>query len=138
MNRAMILDLLDKHRDEFLKRFGARHLALFGSAARDELRNDSVLVYVNGEARISVDPALMQRFAMQGQLPKCVLVLSVHKVFFQCARALARSRLWEARPADEPRTAPTAGEMLAAVTQGGFDGASYDRELPARQASTLY
>lgn len=93
---------------------------------------------VNGQARISVDPTLLQRFAMQGQLPKCVLVLNVHTVFFQCARALARSRLWQARPANEPRTAPTAGEMLAAVTQGGFDGASYDRELPARQASTLY
>jgi hypothetical protein len=37
----MILDLLNKHRDEFMRRFGARYLALFGSAARDELREDS-------------------------------------------------------------------------------------------------
>ena len=43
MNRAMILDLLNQHRDEFLKRFGARHLALFGSAARDELRANGVI-----------------------------------------------------------------------------------------------
>jgi uncharacterized protein len=53
MNRAMILDLLNQHRDEFLKRFGARHLALFGSAARDELRVDSdidVLVEFDGPA----------------------------------------------------------------------------------------
>ena len=51
MNRAMILDLLNQHRDEFLKRFGARHLALFGSAARDDLRVDSdidVLVEFDG------------------------------------------------------------------------------------------
>ena len=34
MNRAVILDLLNQHRDEFLQRFGAKHLALFGSAAR--------------------------------------------------------------------------------------------------------
>ena len=53
MNRAMILDLLNQHRDELLKRFGARHLALFGSAARDELRVDSdidVLVEFDGPA----------------------------------------------------------------------------------------
>ena len=53
MNRAMILDLLNQHSDEFLKRFGARHLALFGSAARDELRDDSdidVLVEFDGPA----------------------------------------------------------------------------------------
>lgn len=53
MNRATIVDLLNKHRDEFLNRFGARHLALFGSAARDELRDDSdidVLVEFDGPA----------------------------------------------------------------------------------------
>lgn len=53
MNRAMILDLLNQHRDELLKRFGAKHLALFGSAARDELREDSdidVLVEFEGPA----------------------------------------------------------------------------------------
>jgi predicted nucleotidyltransferase len=53
MNRAMILTLLNQHRDEFLNRFGAKHLALFGSAARDELRDDSdidVLVDFDGPA----------------------------------------------------------------------------------------
>ena len=53
MNRAMILNLLNQHRDEFLQRFGARHLALFGSAARDDLRVDSdidVLVEFDGPA----------------------------------------------------------------------------------------
>ena len=53
MNRASILALLHKHRDVMYARFGARHLALFGSAARDELRPDSdvdVLVDFYGPA----------------------------------------------------------------------------------------
>ena len=53
MNRATIVDLLNKHREEFLSRFGARHLALFGSAARDELREGSdidLLVDFDGPA----------------------------------------------------------------------------------------
>ena len=51
MKRAMIVELLNKHRDEVLARFVARHLALFGSAARDEMRDDSdidVLVEFDG------------------------------------------------------------------------------------------
>ena len=41
MNKATILNLLHRHRDDFTQRFGARHLSLFGSAARDELRDGS-------------------------------------------------------------------------------------------------
>jgi PPOX class probable FMN-dependent enzyme len=93
---------------------------------------------VNGRAAISIEPALLQRFAMDGKLPVCVLKISVDVVFFQCARALQRSQLWQPVPADAPRTVPTPGAMLAAITHGGFDGDTYDRELPARQKATLY
>ena len=53
MNRTSILTLLQEHRDLISARFGARHLALFGSAARDEMRPDSdidVLVDFDGPA----------------------------------------------------------------------------------------
>lgn len=33
---------------------------------------------------------------------------------------------------------PTAGQMLAALTDGEVGGEPYDRELPARQRATLY
>jgi PPOX class probable FMN-dependent enzyme len=93
---------------------------------------------VMGQARISVEPALLQRFAMQGQLPKCVLVITVESAFFQCARAIKRSQLWSTRQLDAHTPIPTAGAMLAALTEGGIDGEQYDRELPDRQQSTLY
>lgn len=53
MDRDAILSLLNQHRDLIAKRFGAQQLALFGSAARDELRPDSdvdVLVEFDGPA----------------------------------------------------------------------------------------
>lgn len=93
---------------------------------------------VNGHASISVDPALLERFVMAGKPPKCVLVVKVDTVFFQCARAIQRSRLWEPVASDAPRTVPTAGEILSALTSNTFDGDTYDRELPARQRATLY
>ena len=93
---------------------------------------------VNGRATISVEPALLKRFAMNGQLPKCVLVIAVETALFQCARAIARSNLWQPVPADAPRPVPTPGEILEALTQAAIDGATYDRDLPERQRTTLY
>jgi PPOX class probable FMN-dependent enzyme len=95
-------------------------------------------VRVNGTARLNVDPALLASFTLQDQAPKCVIEVAVQAVFFQCAKALVRSRLWAAgQPAERPPV-PTAGQMLAALTQGGIDGVAYDQALPARQVSTLY
>jgi PPOX class probable FMN-dependent enzyme len=93
---------------------------------------------VNGRARISVEPALLERLRMNGQAPKCVLVITVETALFQCARAIARSSLWRPVPADAPRPVPTPGEMLEALTQASIDGATYDRDLPERQRTTLY
>lgn len=92
---------------------------------------------VNGRAAISVQPELLQRTAMEGKPPQCVLVISVEAVFFQCARAMQRSGLWKAREG-RPEGVPTAGEMLQALTAGGIDGGKYDAELPERQRKTLY
>ena len=92
---------------------------------------------VNGHARISVDPALLARFGVDGKLPRSVIVIDVHTVFFQCARAIQRAQLWSPVPAGE-RTVPTPGAILSALTQSRIDGEQYDRELPARQRATLY
>jgi PPOX class probable FMN-dependent enzyme len=93
---------------------------------------------VNGRATISVEPGLLERFRMNGQPPKCVLVITVETVLFQCARAIARSNLWQPVPPDAKRPVPTPGEMLEALTQAAIDGATYDRDLPERQRTTLY
>jgi hypothetical protein len=53
MDRSTVLQLLSAHREQMRERFGARRLALFGSGARDELRDDSdidLLVEFEGPA----------------------------------------------------------------------------------------
>jgi PPOX class probable FMN-dependent enzyme len=93
---------------------------------------------VNGRARILVTPELLAQFAVQGALPKCVIEVAVETVYFQCARAIQRSGLWQAVDASAPRPVPTAGGILAALTAGEEGGQSYDRALPERQRTTLY
>jgi PPOX class probable FMN-dependent enzyme len=93
---------------------------------------------VNGRARISTAPGLLQRFAMAGQPPKCVLAIDVDAVYFQCARAIHRSKLWQPIEPGAPRTVPSPGSMLAALTDSAIDGEQYDLDLPERQRTTLY
>jgi PPOX class probable FMN-dependent enzyme len=93
---------------------------------------------VNGRARISAYPPLLERFTVDGHLPASVLVIEVTSVFFQCARAIKRSGLWDPARHVRAGTLPTPGAILQALSTSAFDGAAYDAELPARQASTLY
>ncbi|MFZ6642012.1 pyridoxamine 5'-phosphate oxidase family protein [Undibacterium sp. TC4M20W] len=92
---------------------------------------------VNGKASISVEPALLDRFAVDGKAPKCVLRIAVDTVYFQCARAIIRSHLWQSASEKTPGL-PSPGTILAALTNAEVDGDKYDSELPARQRATLY
>lgn len=93
---------------------------------------------VNGRARLSVEPALLESFAVKGQAPRSVAVISVERVYFQCARALVRSALWSPESQVDPESLPGAGEMLAVLSQGRVGGELYDRAWPERAAATLW
>ena len=93
---------------------------------------------VNGRASITTEPAILARFEVQGACPKCVVRVEVDTVFFQCARAIQRCGLWQPAATDIRQRLPSPGKILATLTDGQFDGAAYDRELPARQRATLY
>jgi PPOX class probable FMN-dependent enzyme len=92
---------------------------------------------VNGRAHISVAPGLLARFVVDGKSPRSVLVVRVESVFFQCSRAIVRSALWTS-PRRSRDSLPSPGAILAALTEDAIDGATYDRELPARVKTSLY
>lgn len=81
------------------------------------------VVRINGSAVLTADEQLRAEFARGKTLPRTVIVVEVHEVYFQCAKALMRSRLWLG--SDKPAGVPTAGEFLKEVEQG-FDSEAYD------------
>lgn len=93
---------------------------------------------VNGRAEISVDPALLARFAVDGKAPRSVLVVRVETVYFQCSRAIVRSNLWDPATRIERRQLPSTGAMLAALSGNAIDADAYDQAQPARVQATLY
>lgn len=92
---------------------------------------------VNGTAHLSTDPELLASFDIGGKRPATVIVVAVEAVYFQCARALKRSRLWASDAQVDPKSLPSAGELIRSVI-GDFDSDSYDAALQDRQARTLY
>jgi PPOX class probable FMN-dependent enzyme len=93
---------------------------------------------VNGLAKISIDPAQLARFPMQGKLPRSVIVVRVESVYFQCPKALVRSELWNPAKQIERKSLPSTGTMLADISSGAAGGEQYDREYPERLKATIY
>jgi PPOX class probable FMN-dependent enzyme len=93
---------------------------------------------VNGRARLSVAPGLLESFAIEEKAPRSVTVIEVDAVYFQCARALVRSELWNPERHVDPKSLPSAGQILAALSNDRVGGATYDREWPGRAAATMW
>ncbi|WP_304168348.1 pyridoxamine 5'-phosphate oxidase family protein [Phenylobacterium aquaticum] len=93
---------------------------------------------VNGRAVIETDPALLDSFRMEGKPPRSVVVITIDTVFFQCARALMRGRVWDPETFVEPARLPSAGQMLAAASAGAVGGEAYDREWPERARASMW
>jgi PPOX class probable FMN-dependent enzyme len=93
---------------------------------------------VNGRAEVSDDAELLASFRMDGKTPRTVIVTSVDEIYFQCARAIVRSDLWNPDKRVDPRTLPTPGQILAEMSEDRVGGESYDREWPERARQTLW
>lgn len=93
---------------------------------------------INGRAAIAADPDLLASFAVENKAPRSVLVVTVETVFFQCARAIVRSELWNPDKRVDPKSLPTPGKILAALSSNRVGGETYDRDWPGRAARTMW
>lgn len=93
---------------------------------------------VNGRAHLSIASDLLESFAVEEKAPRSVTVIEVDAVYFQCARALVRSELWNPARHVDPKSLPSAGQILAALSDARVGGETYDREWPGRAAATMW
>lgn len=92
---------------------------------------------INGTAEISVDPDLLTRLAMEDKPPRSAVVISIGEIYFQCARALMRARIWDRDAWPDAADLPTPGSLMRQLKQD-FDSESYDREWPERAKNTMW
>ena len=75
---------------------------------------------------------------MRRYVPKVVLVVTVERVYYQCPKALVRSKLWDPTTWIDRKSLPTSGKILAEITGGKHDADKHDREYPERLNATIY
>ena len=93
---------------------------------------------VNGRAELSADAALRASFAMEGKIPKCVIVVHVGRAYTHCQKALVRGKVWDAAARMKPADLPSVGEMIERLAKEGFEGKAYDEAYPERMMATIY
>jgi hypothetical protein len=93
------------------------------------------VVRVNGRAVVTADAAVTGTFEQGGRHPRTVVVVRVREVYFQCAKALMRSALWDASTGG--RDLPTAGDFVQEADPA-FDGAAYDAGYDAYARPRLW
>jgi len=93
---------------------------------------------INGRARITTDAELCASFMVDGMAARSVTVIDVDSVFFQCARAIVRSELWNPAKHVDPKSLPTPGKILEITSRKNIDGEAYDKEWPERAKKTMW
>jgi PPOX class probable FMN-dependent enzyme len=92
---------------------------------------------INGSARISDDPRLLDACAVNGRAPKIGLVIAVEEAFLHCAKALVRSKLWDASRHIDRASLPTYAEMLLDHV-GGLTAEENERQSKVMAERGLY
>ena len=95
-------------------------------------------IRVIGRASISTDPALTESFIVNGKSPRTVIVVAVERVFYQCTKAIVRSKLWDPAGHVDRNNLPSAGTILAGISGGKIGGPEHDHGQLQRIKETLY
>jgi len=95
-------------------------------------------IRANGKALVSDDTELLASFKMEGKAPRTVIVMTVEEIYFQCARAIVRSDLWNPDKRVDPKSLPTPGQILAEMSSNRVGGEEYDRAWPERARQSMW
>ncbi|MBQ30708.1 MAG: flavin-nucleotide-binding protein [Acidimicrobiaceae bacterium] len=144
-DRGSIARVVDEKTVQFADRRGNNRLDTLRNIVQDNrigllflVPGVSETMRINGRAIISVAPDLLASFSVDGKAPRSVVEVTVEQAYFQCSKALVRSRIWDTENQLAETDVPTAGQMLEATVSGDFDRDEYDKALQQRQGDELW
>lgn len=74
---------------------------------------------INGIAKVTANDDLLARFEHKGKLPKSAIVISIKEIYFHCAKAITRAKLWEVDSQVSRSIMPSLGKILMDQTAPG-------------------
>ena len=144
-DRGQVVEILDRKTLALPDRRGNNRIDSLRNIVRDPrvallflIPGSGTTLRVNGRARVSIAPDLLERFTVEGKPPRTVIVIEVERIYFQCARAVVRSQLWTEASWPDVSDLPSPGKILADLSDNRVGGEEYDGEWPARAAASLW
>ena len=129
----LIPDRLGNNRVDTLANLVARPgvgLIFFVPGVNETLR-------VNGRARVTTDPALLEPLAVNGKVPRSGILVSADEIYFHCGKALIRSDLWNPQKQIRRDEFPSLGRILADQI-GGMSVEEAERATAESYRTRLY
>lgn len=93
---------------------------------------------VNGVARVTTEPKLMQRFLQDGKPPRSVVLVEVKEAYLHCVKAIRRAGLWTQQAQVDRATFPTAGQIYRDQLKLEIPGEAIDASLEQDARENLY
>ena len=90
-----------------------------------------IFMRINGRARASIDPPLLDQLAEGGKPPKTAVVVAIDEVLFHCGKAINRAGLWRVESQLGRHALPTPGQIVVAMNAAA-DGVPSDRAAVAQ------
>ena len=96
------------------------------------------IVRINGKASITEDPTLLADCAVNGSAPPLGIVVKIDDVFFHCAKAVIRSKLWHPETPIKRSEFPTYGEIVRDQRDPDADVNAINADLQNDYKTRLY
>lgn len=93
---------------------------------------------VNGLARLTAAPDLMERFTADGKPPRSVMLIDVKEAYFHCPKAIKRSGLWRPEAHVDRAAFPTMGEVYRDQLKLEVEPGKIDAALEKDAKDNLY
>ena len=89
---------------------------------------------VNGDAVIVDDPELLAPCAVNGNVPRLGILVSVREAYTHCPKAMIRSELWNPERHIDRAELPRHGDILRSISLPDLDVEAHERDRAERYA----
>lgn len=96
------------------------------------------VVRINGTASITDDPALLADSAVNGNAPELGIRIAIDDIFFHCAKAIKRSKLWDPDTPIDRCEFPSFGQIVRDQRNLSGDVAETEAMLQQEYRDRLY
>src|SRR5438105_2438818 len=96
------------------------------------------ILRVNGHARITTDPELLEPLAVNDKVPRSGILISAEEVYFHCGKALIRSDLWNPEKMLKHADFPPLGRVIAEQIGDGRSLEEAERQTAESYRTRLY